>query len=348
VDNTLTHFPVRFPAEWEPQSGAQLTWPHEDTDWRDVLDEVIPCFAAIAREIAARERLIVACRDVETVRRQLGETSSPPNVRLFEVPSNDTWARDHGPINVLENGQPRLLDFTFNGWGMKFAAGLDNQITRALHRQDAFRPGVALCNCQHLVLEGGSVESDGAGTILTTEACLLSPNRNDHCAKAELEAFFGQALGARRFLWLSSGYLAGDDTDSHVDTLARLCDARTIAYVRCDDPADEHFEALRRMETELRAFRTLDGRPYDLVPLPMAEPVFDGGQRLPATYANFLIVNGAVLMPTYGSRRDGEAAAQLRRVFPDREVVGVPCLPLVKQHGSLHCVTMQYPEGFLS
>lgn len=338
---------IRFPAEWETQSGVQLTWPHEETDWRDTLDEVIPCFAAIAREIAKRERLIVACRDVDAVRRQLGEIAASPNVRLFAVPSNDTWARDHGPINVLESGRPRLLDFTFNGWGMKFAAGLDNQITRALHRQGAFRPEAALRNSQHLVLEGGSVESDGAGTILTTEACLLSANRNDHFSKAELEALFGQALGVHRFLWLSNGYLAGDDTDSHIDTLARFCDARTIAYVRCDDPTDEHNGALRRMEGELRTFRTPDGEPYNLVPLPMAEPVFDGGERLPATYANFLIVNGAVLMPTYGSPRDAEAAAQLRRAFPDREVVGIHCSPLIKQHGSLHCVTMQYPEGFL-
>lgn len=338
---------IRFPAEWEPQSGVQLTWPHEQTDWRDILDEVIPCFAAIAREIATRERLIVACHDVGVVRRQLGEAAASSNVRLFEVPSNDTWARDHGPICVLENGRPSLLDFTFNGWGMKFAAGLDNQITRALHRQGAFRPGVELRNCQQLVLEGGSIESDGAGTVLTTEACLLSANRNDHFTRAELEGYFGGALGVRRFLWLGSGYLAGDDTDSHVDTLARLCDARTIAYVRCEDSADEHVEALRRMEAELRAFRTPEGRPYDLVPLPMAEPAFDGGERLPATYANFLIVNGAVLMPTYGSSRDGEAADRLRRAFPGRDVVGVPCLPLTKQHGSLHCVTMQYPEGFL-
>jgi len=195
--------------------------------------------------------------------------------------------------------------------------------------------------------QGGSIESDGKGTILTTEACLLSPNRNDHYSKDELETFFLQAFGATRLLWLSHGYLAGDDTDSHVDTLARLCCEDTIAYVACDDSGDEHYGALKRMEAELQAFHTLSDKPYTLIPLPMAERVIDDGQRLPATYANFLIVNGAVLMPTYGSPKDEAAKAQLQKAFPDREVVGIDCLPLIKQHGSLHCVTMQYPEGFL-
>jgi len=343
--NATSH--IRFPAEWEPQSGVQLTWPHAKTDWRDILDEVIPCFVAIAKEIACRETLLIACPDKDAARRQLGDTVNLANVRFCETDTNDTWARDHGAISVFADGQPTLYDFTFNGWGMKFAANLDNQITRHLIKQNVFRPNVRHRDMQHLVLEGGSIESDGQGTILTTEACLLSPNRNDHFPKEELETSYKEAFGAKRLLWLSHGYLAGDDTDSHVDTLARLCSAETIAYVACDDPDDEHDTALKEMETELRGFRTPDGKPYRLLPLPMADRVIDDGQRLPATYANFLIVNGAVLMPTYGSPKDETAKARLRQAFPGREIVGINCLPLIKQHGSLHCVTMQFPEGFL-
>ena len=338
---------IRFPAEWEPQSGVQLTWPHSDTDWRDILDEVIPCFVAIAREILRRERLLIVCRDVGDVRRQLGDTACSENVRFFEIAANDTWARDHAPLSVFAGGQPCLYDFAFNGWGMKFAANFDNRITRELVRLRAFAPDVGYRNMLHCVFEGGGVESDGGDTILTTEDCLLSVNRNERYGKNELDAFYRKVFGVKRLLWLSSGYLAGDDTDSHVDTLARFCGRDTLAYVACDNPADEHFEALQKMEAELRTFRTPEGRPYALAALPMAEPAFDGGQRLPATYANFLIINGAVLMPTYGTPKDEVARARLQAVFPDREVIGINCSPLIKQHGSLHCVTMQYPEGFL-
>jgi len=346
MNEKKTH--IRFPAEWEPQSGVQLTWPHEDTDWKDILDEVIPCFVAIAREIAQRERLLIVCRDSGSVRRQLGEAINLANVRLCAMDTNDTWARDHAPLSVFVDGAPCLYDFTFNGWGMKFAANFDNQITRELVRQSAFRPEVGYRNRLSCVLEGGSLESDGRGTLLTTEECLLSPNRNDALSKEELDAFYRQIFGAERILWLRNGYLAGDDTDSHIDTLARFCSEDTLAYVACDDAADEHFEALKRMEAELRAFRTLSGEPYTLIPLPMADCAVADGHRLPATYANFLIINGAVLLPTYGSPKDAFAHAQLKKAFPGREIVGIDCSSLIKQHGSLHCVTMQYPEGFLA
>ncbi|MDR2850071.1 MAG: agmatine deiminase family protein [Verrucomicrobiota bacterium] len=338
----------RLPAEWEPQSGVQLTWPHEDTDWAPLLGEVVPCFAAIARAVAERERCLIVCRDAVQTARQLGDTARLPNVRFVELPSDDTWTRDHGAISVFENGAPQILDFTFNGWGMKFPASRDNLITRRLFAQGAFSPAVSYRDKLHLVLEGGSLESDGQGTLLTTESCLLSPNRNDHFSKEELEAFYKELFGLDRILWLKHGYLAGDDTDSHIDTLARLCDAQTIAYVRCDDPADEHADALRQMENELRAFRTARGAPYTLIPLPMADPAHGDGHRLPATYANFLILNGAVLAPTYASpKKDAAALTQLQRAFPDRAILGIDCSPLIKQHGSLHCVTMQYPEGFI-
>ncbi|MDD4103139.1 MAG: agmatine deiminase family protein [Kiritimatiellae bacterium] len=339
---------IRFPAEWETQDGVQLTWPHAGTDWCGMLDEVTPCFVAIAREIAVRERLLIVCHDVDAVRGQLGVDVNFANVRFCVLPSNDTWARDHAALSVFENGEPALCDFAFNGWGLKFAANLDNLITRRLVQAGVFAQEVRCRQLLGLVLEGGSVESDGQGTILTTEACLLSPNRNGYETRYEAEVFLRQTLGAQRVLWLRHGHLAGDDTDSHIDTLARFCTPNTIAYVSCDDPGDEHREALKKMEQELLDFRTLEGRPYALVPLPMAEPVFEDCQRLPATYANFLIINGAVLMPTYASPKDAVARERLQQAFPDREIVGIDCRPLIRQHGSLHCVTMQYPAGFLT
>ncbi len=237
-------------------------------------------------------------------------------------------------------------NFQFNGWGLKFPANLDNQITRQLYELKVFASGTAYRSMKQFVLEGGSLESDGGGTLLTTEACLLSPNRNDTLTRDKIETLLKEIFGLQRVLWLRHGYLAGDDTDSHIDTLARFCDDRTIAYVQCSNATDEHYEALRRMEEELRALTTLDGNPYQLIPLPMAEAVWDeDGHRLPATYANFLIINEAVLLPFYGTEQDAIARAQLQEAFSDREVIGVPCEPLIRQHGSLHCVAMQYPQG---
>jgi len=336
-----------FPPEWYPQSAVQLTWPHKGTDWSDMLDEVLPCFVDIAREVLQREKLLIVCPDAAEVKAQLGPVNEA-NLFLYEFPSNDTWARDHGGISLFVDGKPCLCDFTFNAWGMKFPANFDNQLTFSLYGAQAFSPEVAYENCMPFVLEGGSLESDGAGTLLTTSECLLSVNRNDSLSKEEIEAYLLDRFGLKRVLWLDSGFLEGDDTDSHIDTLARFCDTETIAYVQPgEDPEDIHFEELKQMEQELQNFRTLDGKPYRLIGLPMADPVYFEGDRLPATYANFVIINGAVLMPIYGSPKDELALQQLHLAFPDREIVGVFCLPLLKQHGSLHCVTMQFPESFV-
>ena len=336
-----------FPPEWFPQSAVQLTWPHEGTDWSDMLDEVLPCFVNIAREVLKREKLLIVCPDAAQVRDSLGPVNEA-NLFLYEFPSNDTWARDHGAISVFEDGKPCVLDFTFNAWGMKFPANFDNQLTFSLYGAQAFQPEVVYENCMPFVLEGGSLESDGLGTLLTTTECLLSVNRNDSLSKDEIEVYLKERFGLQRVLWLNSGFLEGDDTDSHIDTLARFCDTETIAYVLPgEDRNDLHFEELSQMESELQAFRTLDGNPYKLIGLPMAEPVFFEGERLPATYANFLIINNAVLVPTYGSSLDELAIKQLQLAFPNREVIGIFCLPLLKQHGSLHCVTMQFPENFV-
>ncbi len=338
---------IIFPAEWHPQSGVMLTWPHEKSDWAYMLDEVEACFRDIAAAISEREKLLIICPNKQKIMPQLRDCRQE-NIVLAELPANDTWARDHGPITVLIDDQPVLYDFCFNGWGMKFAANFDNQITKGLFQQSVFQSKVTCQNRLNFVFEGGSIESDGKGTLLTTGECLLSPNRNDSLTKAEIEAYLKEAFGAEQMLWLSSGYLVGDDTDSHIDTLARLCDEKTIAYVRCEDSSDEHFEALSKMEQELKSFTTLAGEPYRLIALPMADAVYEEGERLPATYANFLIINGAVLVPFYDSAKDQLASQQLKIAFPDREIIGVNCLPLIRQHGSLHCVTMQFPEGVLA
>jgi len=336
-----------FPPEWYPQSAVQLTWPHEGTDWADMLEEVLPCFVNIAREVLKREKLIIVCSNAADVRTSLGAVNES-FLYLYEFPSNDTWARDHGALSVFVDGKPCVLDFAFNAWGMKFPANFDNQLTFSLYGAQAFKPEVAYENCMPFVLEGGSLESDGAGTLLTTTECLLSVNRNDSLSKEEIESYLKERFGLKQVLWLESGFLEGDDTDSHIDTLARFCDPQTIAYVQPgEDPEDLHFEELRLMEQELQNFRTLDGQPYKLIGLPMAEPVYFEGDRLPATYANFLILNGAVLVPIYGSLQDELALQQLQLAFPNHEIVGIFCLPLLKQHGSLHCVTMQFPESFV-
>ncbi len=331
-----------LPAEWAEQEFVQITWPHAGTDWADMLEEVTECYINIAKEILKRENLLIVCEDAEEVESHFTEEELD-KVTFAEMETNDTWARDHGGITVMEDGKPVVYDFTFNGWGMKFPANFDNLITRKLYMAGVFGERKHR-NCYNFILEGGSIESDGLGTVLTTAECLLSDNRN-HLSEDDIEEKLKEYFGLKQVLWLNHGYLAGDDTDSHVDTLARFTDKSTIAYVFCDDPTDEHYTELRKMKKELRSFRTSEGGYFRLIPLPIADAVYDeDGERLPATYANFLIINGAVLMPTYNSPKDEFAKQQLQKAFPDRDIVGVDCRALIKQHGSLHCVTMQFPK----
>lgn len=336
----------RLPAEWERQSGIQLTWPHARTDWAYMLEEVQACFKEIAREVALRQPLLIVTPEPEAVCRQIADEVNMANVRFLKCDTNDTWARDHGAITLMDTDGPSLLDFKFNGWGLKFASDKDNLITRR-----AVEAGLLhgrYVNRLNFVLEGGSIESDGRGTLLTTSECLLSPNRNGQMNRGEIEEYLRSAFHLQRILWLDHGYLAGDDTDSHIDTLARLCPDDTIVYVQCLDPTDEHYKALRRMEEQLKTFCTLSGEPYRLLPLPMADCIEEEGERLPATYANFLILNDAVLYPTYRQpEKDAAARDVLQKAFPKHEVVGIDCRALIKQHGSLHCVTMQYPAGVM-
>ncbi len=341
----------RLPPEWAPQDGILLTWPHAHSDWAAQLPAVEKTYVEIAGAICSHERLlIVACDEVHAARIRhhlLGANIHPGQFRIATAPSNDTWSRDHGPITVLESNRPTLLDFQFNGWGGKYDFGLDNAITPALYRQGCF--GVTGIEQVDLVLEGGSIESDGEGALLLTESCLLASNRNPHLSKQALESRLRQLLGVNRFLWLDVEPLHGDDTDGHIDTLARFCDSQTIAYVKCTDTGDGQFDSMRHLEEQLRAITQTDEKGYRLVPLPWPTARYDGdGRRLPATYANFLIINDAVLVPTYDDPADESALATLALCFPNREIIGIDCSTLILQNGSLHCITMQLPEGVLA
>lgn len=332
---------VRFPAEWEKQDAVILTWPNEATDWAYILDEVVDCYVNIARAIIDDEDLVIVTCDENQTRKQLGDVDYS-RVHFYEIANNDTWARDFGPIGVIKDGKPQLLDFTFNAWGMKFAADCDNLITSRLADMGAF--DVPVVSHRDMVLEGGSVESDGNGTIMTTSMCLLQENRNPWMTREQIEKELKQRLGAEKILWIENGYLTGDDTDGHVDTIARFAPGNTIVYVGCDDENDEQYESLKAMEDELKAATNSQGVPYRLLRLPSPDPICENDLpvlRLPATYANFLIMNHQVLVPVYGQPADENALAVVQEAFPDHKIVGIDCNALIKQHGSLHCVTMQ-------
>ena len=334
---------IRLPAEWEEQGAVLLAWPHENTPWAPHLEEVQHIYFEIIRTILKFEPVILVTPDKIQSQLICGNITSR-KLMLYEITGNDTWARDFGPITVFRGGKPELMDFAFNGWGHKYPAQKDNEITGILHKLGAF--GKTKLEPVDFVLEGGSIESDGCGTILATSKCLLNPNRNRGLSKNQIEGKLGACLGAKRILWLEHGYLEGDDTDSHIDTLARFATENTIVHVACDNTNDVHYKELKLMEKDLKSFRTTSGKPYRLISLPWPDAKFDdAGNRLPATYANFLIMNDAVLVPTYRDKKDSAALKALQDAFPDRKVICINCLPLIRQHGSLHCVTMQIPRG---
>jgi len=294
--------------------------------------------------------ICVADDDVETYAemRLRSNRIDMDRVRFVTVPYDDTWLRDSGPITLRDNAGFRLLDFRFTGWGGKYGASDDDRLVERLTEQDVF----ATQDRQTIdfALEGGAIETDGEGTLLTTWQCLHE--RHPDASREELADKLAGWLQQDRVLWLDHGALEGDDTDAHIDTLARFAARDAIVFQACDDQADSHYADLKAMADEIAALHTLAGKPYRLFPLPWAKPVIDVGadgnpRRLAASYANFLIVNGAVLMPAYNDEADAAAAAVLAEAFPDREIVQVPCRPLIWQNGSLHCITMQLPEGLV-
>lgn len=338
----------RLPAEWEPQDAVMLTWPHKNSPWNWILDDVVELYEALATVICDYADVVIAVPEgqVDEVRSRLEAMGAPLEyIYLYPCASNDSWARDHGPLTVETPDGFKLLDFQFNGWGNKFPYDLDDQISRQLFAQNAFPH--ATIEAQDWVLEGGSIETDGQGTLLTTSSCLLNKNRNFDLSKADIESRLMSALGVQKINWLDYGFLAGDDTDGHIDTLARLCPDNTIVYTACDDEQDEHYDQLKKMEAQLQSFTNAKGEPYRLLPLPWAGEVLgdESNKRLPSTYANFLIINEAVLVPIYGLPMDEDALEVVSQAFPGYEIFGIPCQSLIEHGGSLHCITMQIPEG---
>jgi agmatine/peptidylarginine deiminase len=338
------HTKTRFPAEWEPQSAVMLTWPHQATDWAAILPQVEPVFVRIAQEVAKRQRLIISCHcsnDLEHLSQLLTSKGlDMGQVSLFVQPSNDSWVRDHGPVSCYRNGHLELLDFGFDGWGGKYAAELDNALSAGLKAQGAF--GDTPLKTIDLVIEGGALETDGQGTLLGVARCLLDERRNPGMTQARMEALLSEHLGISHFLWLWQGGLDGDDTDGHIDTLARFSESSAILYQASFGPHDPNHQALSAMAVELAALRDARGQPYSCLPLPSPQPIRNAeGALLPASYANFLIINGALLAPVYGDPADEQALEVLAQGFPGRDIIPIDCRSLIQQFGSLHCVTMQ-------
>ena len=326
----------RLPAEFEEQSFIQLIFPHKSSDWAQYLEEAEENFIRIIKAIATYQECLVICDDKDYVHSKF---DSHTNIHFIQLPSNDTWARDCSAITVYEDGTPLLLDFDFTAWGGKFEAGLDNALNQKLSKSyDAPMEKI------DFILEGGAIESNGKGTLLTTSECVFNPNRNSMNTE-ESKKVIMELFGVSNILSLKHGYLSGDDTDSHIDTLARFVDEHSIVYLKCEDKDDEHYQELQAMETELQGFEDQDGKSFKLIPLPFTKPFYDADERLPATYANFLILNEAVLVPVYDDPNDDIALKILSQAFTQRKIIPIDCSTLIRQHGSLHCVTMQFPQG---
>jgi agmatine/peptidylarginine deiminase len=338
----------RLPAEWEPQAGILVAWPHEGTDWAPRLSDVERTYVALAQAVTRYQQLLVCIADDDLQERVHGMLESAgvmmARVGFVTVPYDDTWLRDSGPITLREPDSFCLVDFRFTGWGGKYAAERDDELIGGLVASGVFSQ--ARRERVDWALEGGSIESDGLGTILTTWKCLHQ--RHPDQDRAAIEEQLRIHLAAERVLWLEHGYLQGDDTDAHVDTLARFAPNDSIVFQDCDDPSDAHYAEMQRMHRDLLALRTRSGQPYRLHALPWAAPVIDDGRRLAASYANYLVINGAVLIPAYGDPSDEVAAAVLSTAYPGREIMPVPCRSLIWQNGSLHCITMQLPAGMLA
>ena len=348
----------RLPAEWEPQDGIMLIWPHEGTDWKPYLKEITETYLQLTDVITRYENLLIVAQHLEEVKALVESHISArqlAKISFRQAENNDTWARDVAPITLVPDAQTgkflvqnHLLDFCFNGWGEKFAAEKDNVINRKLYFDGAFN-GV-LENHKDFVLEGGSIESDGKQTLFTTTACLTAPHRNQPLTKEDIEKRLLLLFPhLERVVWIEHGELQGDDTDGHIDTILRIAPNNTLLYISTDDESDEHFEDLKALDEQARSLRTLEGNPYRCLKLPIPEAIYDDGERLPATYANFLILNGAVIVPTYNQPKyDKIAIDTIQEAFPRYDIIGIDSQTIVRQHGSIHCLTMQFPRYSLA
>jgi agmatine/peptidylarginine deiminase len=339
---------MRLPAEWEPQAGVVIAWPHGDTDWGPRLPRIERAYVGLTAAIARFEPVLVCVADSAIRRRavqMLGDAGiDPARLRFVEVAYDDTWLRDSGPLSLVGTSGFRLLDFRFTGWGGKFEGSRDDRLVEALVARGVFQ--AAERRRIDWALEGGAIEVDGNGTLLTTWRCLHQ--RHPQMSREQMTAILVDAFAVDRVLWLEHGYLEGDDTDAHIDTLARYAPDGAIVFQTCDDLADPHHAELALMRDEIAGLRDADGKPHRLHPLPWARPIVDENRRLASSYANYLIVNGGVVMPSYDDSADVEAARVIAAAHPGREVVMVDARELIWQNGSVHCLTMQLPAGLLA
>ena len=319
---------IRIPAEWESQEALIVVFPPKKSDWEHSLKEIHQTYLEFISQIARFQKCMVICEDKKTLATAL---PSLQNIELIEMPTNDTWIRDFGGINVYKNGKRQTYDFIFNAWGNKFEASMDNGITQRLFDEGYL---VGKLKTFDFVLEGGSIDSNGHGVMLSTAYCLFEENRNPELSKKKIKKTLIKLFGLKELIILKHGALMGDDTDSHIDTLARFIDKKTIAYVKCYDKKDEHYKELKKMEKELKKTG------FDLVPLPLPSAKYFNNHRIPATYMNFVLINNAVLVPTYSDVYDEEVLKTFARHFPEREIVGTESSILIREHGSLHCASM--------
>lgn len=331
-----------MPAEWEEHEATWLAWPHNPNTWPGQLDRIPPLWVQMIQALHAQEKVHLCVKDdnmAQEAKAFLRKNNISQNVFLHLIPTNDAWARDHGPIFVRKNNQMKVLDWIFNSWGKKYGPwDLDDVVPR----KAAQILGLP-CEIIEMVLEGGSIDVNGRGTLLTTEKCLLNENRNPHLSKEEIEKQLKRSLGVKNILWLGEG-IVGDDTDGHIDDITRFVNPTTVVTAIEEDPTDENYKPLQDNLRRLRSMKDQDGNPLDVLTLPMPGPVYYEDQRLPASYANFYIANGVVLVPTYRHENDEKALSVLRRVFPTRTVVGIDCTDLVWGLGAIHCVTQQQPK----
>ena len=336
----------RMPPEWAPHRGTWLSWPHKQESWPGKFEPVPAIFADIVRHLSPHEEvhINVAGPNMEAEVRGVlrGAGVDAGNVFFHANPTDDAWCRDHGPIFVQravgDRREEAVIDWGYNAWGGKYPPfELDDVVPTRIARElglPVFHPGI--------VMEGGSLDVNGAGTLLTTEACLLNPNRNPSLDRDDIEGYLRDYLGVTKILWLGDG-IVGDDTDGHVDDLTRFVDPSTVVTVVEDDPADDNYEPLRDNLRRLAGMTDQDGRPLRVVTLPMPRPLWHDGLRLPASYANFYIANGVVLLPAYDAERDPAARDTLQSLFPTRRVIPIDCTHLVWGLGAFHCVTQQWP-----
>jgi agmatine deiminase len=335
-----------MPPEWAPHRGTWLSWPHKTESWPGKFEPVPLVFAEIVRHLVPHEtvHINVAGGEQEAEVRELLRRAAvaAEAVRFHHHPTDDAWCRDHGPIflerDTAAGREQLILDWGYNAWGGKYPPFERDDVVPTRIARELGLPVVS----PGIVLEGGSIDVNGAGLLLTTEQCLLNPNRNPTLSKAEIEGYLRDYLGVRKILWLGDG-IEGDDTDGHIDDLTRFTDPGTVVTVVEDDPRDANYGPLRDNLERLRSMTDEAGRPFRIVELPMPPAMYQEGQRLPASYANFYIANGVVLLPGYDARRDTAARDALAPLFPGRRIEIIPCTDLVWGLGAIHCVTQQWP-----